>query len=414
VESGSDGKLLGQAPLACAAAAVLADPAGSGISDDADIRSRLALLRNLRLHQWQGLGQSHPGDKSVQLWVIRIIDTTRDLLSRLDLPNVPISWTVENETDVGLLLAAAFPDRIARLQEPGRFRFVSGRESRIEGPLANAEWLVAAEADPGERLGVIRLAAPLSPEAALSFLKNQTTEEATIEWNGLIPKARVSRRAGRLLLSETKSPARREWVIQDLPRLLGEQGLAILPWEDEAGAPRRLLERIRFFAAHSPKIYDGIVDFWSDNKLLSDSGAWLAPGIWEENQKTEKGPVINGKGLIHALENRLGWDLCRELDKQVPQIFALPNGKKRPLDYSSGEPMLKLRLQDAFGITSIRRILDATVIFQLLSPADRPIQTTGDLPGFWSGSYADVRKEMRGRYPKHPWPENPGKIETDR
>jgi ATP-dependent helicase HrpB len=225
--------------------------------------------------------------------------------------------------------------------------------------------------------------------------------------------------------------------VRDLPRLLGEQGLAILPWEDEADAPRKFLDRIRFFAAHSPNasspvkapdlvsqadsyprtccaggLQGTVVDFWIDNKLLSDGETWLGPFIWEGNQKTGKGPVIDGKGLIHALESRLGWDLSRELDKQVPPNLCPPQRKKAVPKYSSGEPVLRFRLQDAFGITSVRKILGAVVIFQLLSPADRPIQTTGDLPGFWSGSYADVRKEMRGRYPKHAWPENPGRMET--
>jgi ATP-dependent helicase HrpB len=95
------------------------------------------------------------------------------------------------------------------------------------------------------------------------------------------------------------------------------------------------------------------------------------------------------------------------MDKQVPDHFVTPSGRKRPVDYSSGEPVIRIRLQDAFGITGECQMLGKPVVFHLLSPADRPVQITCDLDGFWVGSYADVRKDMKGRYPKHHWPESP-------
>jgi len=95
------------------------------------------------------------------------------------------------------------------------------------------------------------------------------------------------------------------------------------------------------------------------------------------------------------------------MDTQVPDQYSLPSGRKRLIDYSSGEPVIRLRLQDAFGINGAQMVMGHSIVFHLLSPADRPIQITRDLNGFWTGSYAAVRKEMRGRYPKHHWPENP-------
>jgi ATP-dependent helicase HrpB len=306
---------------------------------------------------------------------------------------------VEEEAGAGELLAAAFPDRIARSREPGLFRFVSGREARLEGPLAREEWITAAEADAGERTGYIRLAAPLSPEQALAFLENRIREERSLEWTGLIPRTLNIRSADRLVVSREKRPSSREEVLADLPFMLENRGLAILPWE---GAPRRFLDRLRFFAAHG----EGPEDFWSDEALIRDAPRWLGPFIWEGAQGG-KGPIIDGKGLKQALELRLGWEKSRALAALVPGEFPLAGGKSRPIAYDSGEPVVRLRLQDAFGIPPVSPILGVPVVFHLLSPADRPIQITADLGGFWAGSYREVRRELRGRYPKHNWPEHP-------
>jgi ATP-dependent helicase HrpB len=270
----------------------------------------------------------------------------------------------------------------------------------------NQEWLVAPEVDAGERTGFIRLAAPLSPETALGLLEAQIRTEEGIQWKGLIPRTTLSRYAGRLLISEEKGPGRREVVLRDLPRLLEDRGIALLPWEEEEGAPRRLLERIRFFAAHGGGADGPEGAAFTDAALIREGPAWLGPHIWD-GRETGKTPIIDGKGLIRALLTRLGWEQKQALDTQVPEYFSLPNGKKRLIDYSSGEPALRLRLQDAFGITSGPRVLGVPVVFCLLSPADRPIQITRDLAGFWAGSYASLRREMRGRYPKHNWPEHP-------
>ncbi|MDR2028371.1 MAG: ATP-dependent helicase HrpB [Treponema sp.] len=388
--AGRDG---GRAALACAAAAILADRDGSGIRDDADFSRRLSMVRN------------RPGLP----WVRGITETAEDLLRRLGLAEEALSWEPRDEAGVGDLLAAAFPDRIARRQAPpdqggpGKFRFVSGREARIQGPLESQEWLVAPEADAGERTGFIRLAAPLSPEAALGLLEPQIRTEEGIRWKGLVPRSTLSRYAGRLLISEEGGPGSREGVLRALPRLLEDRGLAVLPWEEDRGAPRRLLDRIRFFAAHGGPA-EGAA--FTDEALVRDAALWLGPHI-REGRGAGKAPVIDGKGLMEALLARLGWEQKHALDTQAPECFSLPRGKKRLLDYGSGEPELRLRLQEAFGIGGESRIMGVPVVFCLLSPADRPIQITRDLAGFWTGSYAAVRREMRGRYPKHSWPEDP-------
>jgi ATP-dependent helicase HrpB len=144
---------------------------------------------------------------------------------------------------------------------------------------------------------------------------------------------------------------------------------------------------------------------------MEDAAQWLGPFVWD-GAKDPGGPIIGAQGLADALAARLSWETpdkmsAAELDRLVPEYFTPPGGRRQLIDYSAGEPVLRLRLQDAFGIHSAVEILSVPIVFHLLSPADRPIQVTRDLAGFWKGSYAEVRKEMRGRYPKHNWPEHP-------
>ena len=392
------GRSEGKAALACVSAALLTEGTRSTPPEKGwDFAHYLSLVRN------------DTGDP----WSRRVLENAREFLSRLGDGKRELSWTLEEEAGVGDLLAWAFPGRIARLREPaaqaaepGKYRFASGREGSLPGspPPENGEWIAAPEVDAGERSALIRLSSPVSPERALAILEPQVIAETTVEWKGLTPRTNVRRRAGKIPLSGEKRQSTRDEAARALPELLAEGGLGLLPWEDDNAAPRRLLDRIRFFAGPQ-KTGDGDGGYWSDEALAQDA-QWLIPFIWDGADRG-KGPVISPRGLVQALQTRLGWGKVRELDEKVPAFFALPGGKKRPLDYASGEPVVKARLRDCFGLTGENRVMGRRVIFHLLSPADRPIQITGDLDGFWKGSYAEVRKELRGRYPKHHWPENP-------
>ena len=394
------GRDAGQAALACASAALLSGRDSSGIdSGDPGFIRRLQALRTTRPRTGQ---------------TFRI---AADILRRMGCPQ-PLEWTAGDEAVIGDIIASAFPDRIAKRRlieseknsggkagpggQEGIFRFASGREGRIKAPLANAEWLCALEVDAGERMGFIRLALPVSPSSALAALENRIIVEKNIEWKGLVPRLVETKKAGRIVLGEDRRPCRRDEVIPALGPMLQAAGLAALPWEEGRGAPRRLLERIRFMAAHSA----WPVDAWTDDALVAEAADWIGPFVWDGNERA--GAILHAASLTAALEQRLGWDAKRELDRLVPDQFTLPAGGKRPVDYSSGEPVLRIPLQEAFGIPGVCAMLSVPVVFHLLSPAGRPIQITRDLGGFWAGSYAEVRKEMRGRYPKHRWPENPG------
>ncbi|MCL2193441.1 MAG: ATP-dependent helicase HrpB [Treponema sp.] len=387
------GRDLGKASLACAAAAILSRQDG----DATDLADCLSALRN-----------NEPNSKKA--W-----ESTTDLLRRLGHSDFA-PWNARDEADIGEMMAIAFPDRIARRRDfndtqsttvafdEGIFRFPSGREARCK---TSAEWLCALEVDSGERTGYIRLAVPVSGETALRALEKRISVEKTVEWNGLVPRLIETKKAGRILLGEKRRPCHREELISFIPTMLREQGLSVLPWNENRRAPKRLLERIRFYVVQGTG-----ASSWNDESLVDTASQWIGPYVWGESGATQKathrGGIITAEALCDALASRLGWEEKRKMDKLVPDSFALPSGRKRPpIDYGSSEPIVRLRLQDAFGVSGPCTVMGAPIVFHLLSPADRPIQITSDLDGFWTGSYPEIRKEMRGRYPKHNWPENP-------
>ncbi|MCL2042751.1 MAG: ATP-dependent helicase HrpB [Treponema sp.] len=376
-------------PLACTAAALLAERSDSG-SSDPDFLNRLS-----ELHANAGAP-----------WTRRIIDNAGDLLRRLGVRGTTaVAWTAFAE--LGKMIITAFPDRIAKVKTGDThsgervYRFPSGREAKIAASFAPTDWLCALEVDSGERMGFIRLAVAVSEDTALQALEKQIVTEKIITWNKLKPRLIETKKAGHILLGEHHRPCSRDELLPALSSMLAEQGLKILPWDENKSAARNLLYRIRFFAGKG----DRDSAHWDDAALIAGAERWLGPYIID-------GDIITGEGLCSALCDRLGWGHTQEMDKLVPMQFLLPSGRKRPIDYSSGEPCIRLRLQEAFGISGGGSgqhlcIMGMPVVFHLLSPADRPIQITRDLGGFWAGSYAEVRKEMRGRYPKHKWPENP-------
>ncbi len=255
--------------------------------------------------------------------------------------------------------------------------------------------MVVLDADPGETTGTIRLAAPLDPKEAEEILARSAEEVLEIRWEGLVPRSYKVRRAGRLVLTERPEPAPPEEITASFARLLQARGTPVLPWN---AASSRLLERARVYAKAFPD--RGLGDL-SEQGLVARAAEWLGPYL-----KTTGGQVLTAASLLAAVGALAARERGR-LQREAPDAYTLPTGRSCRIDYSSGEPSVEARIQEVFGLAESPRICGVLLTFRLLSPARRPLQITRDLASFWRTTYAEVRKEMRGRYPKHYWPENP-------
>lgn len=264
---------------------------------------------------------------------------------------------------------------------------------------AAGPWIVTLDADPGETMGVVRLAAPLSPEEAGATLSRAAVETNEIRWEGLVPRAALVRRAGRLVLTERPVRADPEKVEQSFLARLRDDGLSVLPWNTSSS---RLLSRLRFYR----RVTHVAADDFSDASLARSAPDWLAPHL-----KLTGGQLIGAGGLVTAL-SALARRAFPKLDERVPSALRLPTGSMREIDYDGAEPAVEARIQEVFGLSKSPEVCGVPVTFRLLSPAHRPLQVTRDLESFWRVTYAEVRKEMRGRYPKHYWPEDPLKAEA--
>ena len=388
--------------LAAACAAILEERDGSEAGRDPDFRVRLEMIRT-------GRGGADSWRRAVGLEMERILRRASGAAGS------DSGWTEEQEDRVGNLLGYAFPDRIARREPDGSYRLVTGRVARFPGSgsgpagqnrrnaaaqvavssRAAAHWITAPDADAGETSGIIRLAAPMDQEEVDRILALAAEESLEIRWEGLVPKGVLVRRAGRLSLSERPARPTAEEISASFRAHLQRQGIGILPWNARA---RSLLARMRFYARRRPE--RGLGDL-SDQGLAARPGEWLEPYL-----KLTGGQAITAGTLAAALEAMLGADRGH-FEAEVPESLTLPTGGRRAIDYEGTEPAVEARIQEVFGLAESPRVCGVPLAFRLLSPARRPLQITSDLASFWAVTYAEVRKEMRGRYPKHYWPENP-------
>ncbi|HUN39778.1 MAG TPA: ATP-dependent helicase HrpB [Acetobacteraceae bacterium] len=309
---------------------------------------------------------------------------------------------VRPDGDPGKLLAAGFPDRIAqRRGEPGSFRLSGGGGARLprNDKLANAGLLVAAalELKGSSR---IRLAAELHPDALPPILGERVTE--TVE-RGFDPASgavlsRRRRRLGALVLTDRTVPADSSATAEALARAAAADGLAALPWTDAA---RQFQARVAMMRALEPD--SGWPDL-SDAALAAGVTDWLASHLIGMTRLADLAR-LDLAGLLRGL---LPWALAARLDRDLPRELALPNGRAS-IDYTASPPIAAARAQAFFGLKETPVLASGRVLLRLslLSPAGRPVAVTSDLAGFWHGPWADVRRDMRGRYPKHNWPELP-------
>jgi ATP-dependent helicase HrpB len=301
--------------------------------------------------------------------------------------------------DPGRLLAAAFPDRIAqRRGEPGSFRLAGGGGARLPraDPLASAPLLAVAALEL-KAAARIRLAAPLDPDILPADRITEQVETSFDPVSGAV-LARRRRRLGALVLADRTEPADPAEVAAALARAVAAEGLRPLPW---TAAERQLQARVALMRRLEPAA--GWPDL-SDAALTSSASDWLTPSLAGMSRLAELARL----DLPAILRGLLPWDLARRLDTALPAHLALP-GVRAAIDYTQPVPVASARAQAFYGLATTPRLAEGRVPLQLalLSPAGRPVAITADLAGFWRGGWADVRRDMRGRYPKHPWPEDP-------
>jgi ATP-dependent helicase HrpB len=317
-----------------------------------------------------------------------------------------LSRTEKPDEEPGALLALAYPERIAKNRggSSGAFLLANGRGANVDpaSPLARESFLSVAELSGTAASGRILLAAPitLAEIEALFADRIEAREEVTFDEASLSLRGRRSRRLGALVLSERPfaiSP--NEETAQSLAAGIARVGLDRLPW---IRALRQWRDRVMFLRASEGDEWPDL----SDAALSKTVGEWLAPAL---TIKTAIGELTADE-LGVALSGLLSWPLKRRLEAEAPTHFEAPTGSRVPIDYQAeGGPKIAIRVQELFGLDRHPAIAGGKVplLIDLTSPAHRPVQTTRDLPGFWRGSYAAVRAEMRGRYPKHPWPDDP-------
>ncbi len=310
------------------------------------------------------------------------------------------------EQSPGALLALAYPDRIARNRGGGNGQFLlaNGRGGAVDpaSSLAREPFLAVGELTGAAVASRILLAAPILLEEIEAGFddKIEDRDAVTFDAGSASLRARRSRRFGALALAEqTKKVEPDAETARILAQGILSLGLARLPWSK---AQLQWRNRILFLRRAEGDEWPDV----SDEGLARSAAEWLEPVLTD---KTSLGN-ISADDLGNALNQLVPWNMRKRLDEEAPTHFVAPSGSHVPIDYEAEEgPKLSIRVQELFGLAAHPAIAQGRVplVIELLSPAHRPVQVTRDLPGFWRGSYVDVRTEMKGRYPRHPWPENP-------
>ncbi|OQW37562.1 MAG: ATP-dependent helicase HrpB [Nitrospira sp. SG-bin1] len=394
----------GLAALACEVAALLSERdvlQGRREWQNADLRVRIDVLRG----QYNTIGQTV--DRAA---VDRVKRTARLWMRQLGgIQSREVRHQNQDDSSsVGRLIALAYPDRIARRQpdREGRYLLVNGRGARFRtaDPLASEPFLVIADLDGGDQWAGINLAAPITQEDIASLYPARLIDEEEIIWDEAVRAVRAwrRRRLGAMILTEeTISSPDANKITDILLEAIHKHGLEVLSFSrplQQWRARVMWLRRIDDTQSEWPDL--------SDETLLLTLDQWLGPYLTGITT-LERVRRLDLTAPLHAL---LTYEQSRRLDRLAPTHLIVPSGSRLPIDYEQSEsPVLAVRLQEMFGSQNTPCIADGKVplVLHLLSPAGRPVQVTQDLGGFWRRAYADVRKELRGRYPKHHWPEDP-------
>jgi len=384
----------GSVDIACEIAALLEERdvlRGAGEAADPDLLVRLEALH----------GQGVIGAEVDRAGVARVQRTARELRRRIDDRSpARVTTATSPRVSAGALLALAYPDRIGRARGArGAFVLRNGRGARVpaHSALASAGWIVAAQASAQGADSLVLLGAALDEQDVLAAIGNDIIEERNVSLEGSRVRVRTVRRLGAIVLAEVAAGGvSDEDTARAVLDAIERDGVAVLPWGEGAHSLR---ERLVFLHAHD--------DAWpdtSDAALASTAQEWLVPFLAGSNGD------LSRIDLAAALLARVDARLQARLDTLAPTHMEVPSGSRLRIDYTDpAAPVLAARLQELFGWTETPRIAGGRVplTIHLLSPAQRPVQVTRDLASFWRTGYFEVRRDLRGRYPKHYWPDDP-------
>jgi ATP-dependent helicase HrpB len=393
-------RTIGQAPLACDLAALLSerDPFRRDSSNpSADLGIRVQLLELWR-SKGDGAVNREGGDPSV---CRRIDQAARQWLQLIKGMNGS-----RDPGCIGTLLVYAYPDRLARSrpQKKGQYLLASGRGALLSpaDPLATSEFLVVPQLNAGNKEARIFLAEAVKLAELRRDHGSLFSESQEICWDETTAKVTATRRLtlGAIMIEEqplanVDPEAVRKALLEGIRRM----GLTCLPWDRDS---RQLQARILFLRGLQPQ--RDLPDV-SDNRLLEDLH-WLDPYLLG----LSKAEQLKQIDLMNIFKAMLGWELQQHLEQDAPNSFTVPSGSKIRIEYRLDEPpLLAVRIQELFGLDRTPTICNGKMVLllHLLSPARRPIQITSDLAGFWQRSYPEIKKELKGRYPKHSWPDDP-------
>ena len=316
--------------------------------------------------------------------------------------------TVDDEPSNGVMLALAFPDRVAKNRGNGSFVLANGRGAALEptAALSRAPYIAVAELTGTAMHGRILLAAPITQGEIEARFSDQIemTDEISFDRGAMALRARRKKTLHAITLSEAPlalEPS--EETAKVFADGLMTAGLDQLPWSKPI---KQWRDRVMFLRAAEGAASDNPWPDLSDDALAAQRETWLVPALTDKTSLK----AFSAGDLSDALQSLLPWALRARLDREAPTHFEAPTGTQLAIDYEAEQgPTIAVRLQELFGLTSHPSIARGAIplVLELLSPAHRPVQVTRDLPGFWRGSYAGVRSDLRGRYPRHPWPEDP-------
>ena len=386
----------GAGALACDVAALLED------------RDLLRTKGNLDIDlaaRWHALHSGNGADRFVR-------DRVRGEARRLR-EAVGIGRSDAGEEKLGTVLALAYPERVARRRGSGtgRYQMVSGTGALLPdwSLLAREEFLAIADVDGVGTEVRVFLAASLAKKELLELFAGKLIVQDEVSWDQREEAvvARRIRRLGALPIDEQALTPSDEALQTAMAEGVGHMGLASLPWRKGSESFRQRSEWLRLHHA-APADWPDL----SDEHLLRTIPEWLGPFLRRISRRAQ----LQQLNLEEVLRSRFSIPQARALDRLAPESFTAPTGSKIRLDYSGPQPVLAVRLQEMFGQTETPTVAEgrAGVLIHLLSPAGRPVAVTQDLSSFWKNVYPEVRKEMRGRYPKHHWPEDPLKAEPTR